>query len=98
MTIADRIKMLRLSLMVHSVIYYDLNDNIITDSEWTRRAKELVELQTKHPDIAASVKFHELYKDFDGSTGFHLAANADDAARGKARYLLQTRGNRKRKQ
>ena len=91
MVIADRIKQLRLSLMVHSIIYYELNDNIISDAEWSKRAKELVELQEQHPDIAETVVFADLYRGFKGDTGFDLAKGADEAAWGKAKYLLTTR-------
>lgn len=91
MVIADRIKQLRLSLMVHSIIYYELNDNIISDAEWSKRAKELVELQEEHPDIAETVVFADLYRGFKGDTGFDLAKGADEAAWGKAKYLLATR-------
>jgi len=91
MVIADRIKQLRLSLMVHSIIYYELNDNIINDAEWSKRAKELVELQEQHPDIAETVVFADLYRGFKGDTGFDLAKGADEAAWGKAKYLLATR-------
>lgn len=91
MTIAERIRQLRLSLMVHSIIYYELNDNIISDAEWSKRAKELVELQEQHPDIAETVVFADLYRGFKGDTGFDLAKGADEAAWGKAKYLLATR-------
>lgn len=91
MTIAERIKELRLSLIVHSIIYYEMNDNIISDAEWTQRAKELVGLQEANPEIADSVVFSDLFRGFKGDTGFDLAKGADEAAYGKARYLLATR-------
>ena len=42
-------------MIVHSVIYYTYNCNIISDDEWSKRAKKLVELQNKYPDIANKV-------------------------------------------
>ncbi len=59
-------------MIVHSVIYYTYNCNIISDEEWTKRAKKLVELQSKYPDIASKVIYADEFKDFDGSTGFNL--------------------------
>ena len=50
--ILARINQLRREILVHSVIYYRLNDNIISDEEWSRRAKELYDLQNKYPEIA----------------------------------------------
>ena len=73
-------------MIVHSAIYYVLNDNIITDDEWTTRAKELVRLQNEYPDVASQVVYAEEFKDFDGSTGFNLPK--DDKVLAKAQYLL----------
>ena len=73
-------------MVVHSAIYYVLNDNIITDDEWTTRAKELVRLQNEYPDVASQVVYTEEFKDFDGSTGFNLPK--DDKVLAKAQYLL----------
>lgn len=88
MTVHDRIRQLRLGLMVHSYIYYKLGKNIISDQKWDRGARELVKLQEQYPDIAEKVRFAELYRDFDGSTGYHLAGGADKAAIRKAYFLL----------
>lgn len=91
MDIADTIKRLRLSLMIHSYIYYELDDNIISDSEWSARAMQLVQLQRDYPEIAEKVCLADLYRGFTGDTGFHLAKAIDDAGKGKARYLLMNR-------
>lgn len=87
-SIADHIKRLRLSLMIHSIIYYEYNANIISDAEWSKRAQTLVKLQSDYPEIASEVILADLYKDFDGSTGFDLAKKADEGAYAKARYLM----------
>lgn len=59
--------MLQRQLMVHSYIYYELNDNIWTDSQWDEAAKELLTLDQK------GSAYETLFKDFDGSTGYQLA-------------------------
>jgi len=60
-------------IIVHSVIYYRMNSNLLPDKTWDIWARELVALQKDHPDIAAESVFWEDMKDFDGTTGFHLA-------------------------
>lgn len=73
-------------MVIHSAIYYVLNDNIISDNEWATRAKELVRLQEAHPEVASRVVYADEFKDFDGSTGFNLPK--DDRIMAKAQYLL----------
>lgn len=70
--IAELISRRRRQLIVHSVIYYRMNDNIIDDSTWSEWAMELVELQHRYPEIAANCPFSDDFKGFDGSTGFNL--------------------------
>lgn len=89
-TIEDKINQRRRQILVHSVIYYELNDNIISDHQWSEWANELVELQTKYPDIAQRCVYAAEFKNFDGSTGFNLPLN-DPWANHKARQLLSWR-------
>lgn len=71
-TIAAKIQQRRYQILVHSLLYYELDINIVSDNQWAAWGKELSELQTAHPDIASRVIFAEAFKGFDGSTGFHL--------------------------
>lgn len=58
-------------LIVHSFIYYHLNDNIWPDSKWDKTAKEVLAIIDK--STAKQSKFYEVFKNFDGSTGYNLA-------------------------
>lgn len=59
-------------ILVHSYIYYELDQNLIPDSTWTKWAFELAELRDKHPDIYKRSVYSWAFIDFDGSTGFDL--------------------------
>ena len=65
----------QLQILVHSYIYYQLNENIITDSVFDRWCKELAYLQTMHPEMIKQSEHYEAYKEFDGSTGAFLPFN-----------------------
>lgn len=78
----------RLQVLVHSCIYYELNENIVADSTWSAWAEELTELQKKYPKIADRVDYAKEFKGFDGSTGFHLPTRNPEIM-AKARYLLK---------
>lgn len=88
--IAELIAQRRRQLLVHSVIYYRMNDNIISDDKWLQWAKELVELQSKYPEIAQKQPYAEAFADFDASTGCNLPLD-DPWAIEKAQYLLDLR-------
>lgn len=70
--IAELILQRRLQMLVHSYIYYELNDNIISDNTWSKWAVELADLQNKYPEIAKTVEWSEAFKNWDGSTGAFL--------------------------
>lgn len=53
--IAELIKRRRLQILIHSCIYYEFNQNLITDTQWASWALELEQLQAKYLDIAKQV-------------------------------------------
>ena len=93
LSIAKLITRRRRQILVHSVIYYRLNDNIISDQQWSEWALELENLQTQHPDIASECPLADAFKDFDHSTGENLPLD-DPWALNKAQYLLMLRDKR----
>ena len=89
--IAELISRRRRQLIVHSVIYYKMNSNIIDDATWSKWAMELVDLQRSYPDIAAACPYADDFKGFDGSTGFNLALDDPWAIDVATRLLHSTR-------
>ena len=86
--IAELIERRRRQILVHSVIYYKLNQSIISDRQWSIWAKELQELQAEYPDISAKVWGADAFENFDCSSGFDLPLD-DPWAVHKANHLLQ---------
>lgn len=72
MTIEERIRQRRRQMLVHSYIYYELNDSIISDATWSKWAKELAQLQKDYPEESKRVEEYEQFKDWDGSSGAFL--------------------------
>ena len=73
--IATKIQQRRYQILVHSLIYYELDMNLVSDEKWAKWASELVELQNANPLISSQVIFAEAFKNFDGSTGYNLPYN-----------------------
>lgn len=88
--IAELINRRRRQLLVHSVIYYEMNDNLVSDHTWSQWAVELVELQKAYPDIAARCPYAGAFSNFDPSTGYNLPLG-DLWALSVARRLIQYR-------
>ena len=49
--IAEKIQQRRVQMLVHSYIYYLMDDNIVADHKWSAWATELADLQNKYPNI-----------------------------------------------
>lgn len=71
--IEELINRRRHQVLVHSYLYYQMNTNIIDDHTYDMWCKELAELQHQYPIESNNVEFYkEEFKEFDGSTGYHL--------------------------
>ena len=83
----------RRQVLIHSIIYYRMNENIVSDDTWAAWALELEDLQNKYPEIADRCPYAEGFKNFDHSTGMNLPLD-DSWAIGKATQLLGWRNAR----
>ena len=76
----------RQQVWVHSILYYRMNTNLVSDDTWSKWALELENLQRDYPKLAEQVPYHDIFKDFDHSTGSNLPDSPCMVA--KAQYLL----------
>lgn len=60
-------------IIIHSIIYYHLNTNCISDKEYDSVARQLVGMQKKvdRETLKRTMYYYCMY-DFDSSTGFDL--------------------------
>lgn len=70
----------RRQLHVHSVIYYHMGTNIISDATFDKWSNELVALNKKHPELLHTGFKHDLFADWTGDTGMHLPMHDDTHA------------------
>lgn len=68
----ELIKRRRAQMLIHSCIYYEMDDNIISDHIWQKWADELEHLQKIHPEDCNIDFFDKEFSDWDGATGTHL--------------------------
>ncbi len=81
----------RLQILVHSYLYYNRNENLISDKLWDTWAKELVELQSTNKELARKVRYDKEFRGFDACSGFNL--EYDNDIRNIAEKLLRVNKN-----
>ena len=69
----EYINFLQRFIIVHSYIYYELNDNVISDKDYDAKAKELVRYKNEYPELWNSSEYYKQFgDDYNGTTGFSL--------------------------
>lgn len=59
-------------ILVHSYLYYELDESIIGDHDFDIWSKQLADLIIERPDIFEKTAYYEDFIGFDGSTGHDL--------------------------
>lgn len=74
-----KINYLQRYIIVHSIIYYELNQNCITDKKYDAVCKQLVQMQSSVDESELKkTEYYYVMHDFDGSTGFDLCSRLND--------------------
>ena len=64
---------LQRQIIVHSIIYYELNDNVISDKDFDTLCKMLIKIQKEITKKEYSkTEYYYVFKNFTGETGFYL--------------------------
>ena len=79
LTIQDYISRLQRIIILHSYIYYELGDSVISDREYDAKTKELVRYKNEYPELWKNSMYYEQFgDDYNGSTGFTLYHDLDE--------------------
>lgn len=73
----ERCSVLQRKILLHSILYYELDKSIITDQQFDKMCKKLLTGIKHTKDYQKSDYFYVFY-DFDGSTGFDLYDRLED--------------------
>lgn len=84
----------RRQILIHSIIYYGLDDSLVPDARFDEWCRDLVELQEAFPERRDEGPYAEAFSGFTGATGFDLPLH-DPGALERARSLLRGRGRRR---
>ena len=74
-----KISYLQRRIIVHSLIYYEMGNSVITDKQFDAMCQQLVELQNvaEYEEFRETTYYYAMH-DFDGSTGFHISNRLTD--------------------
>lgn len=67
----EKCSFLQRKIIIHSIIYYELNESILTDQEFDKMCRKLLKGIQYTKNYQRSDYFYVFY-DFDGTTGFNL--------------------------
>ena len=70
--VQSKIRQRRSQMLVHSRIYYGLDENIVSDDKWQQWANELRDLQNQYPEYCKIGFFDKEFSDWNGDTGAML--------------------------
>ena len=73
--IKSKIRQRRSQMLVHSRIYYVLDENIVSDDTWQRWANELRDLQEEYPQHIKIDFFDREFATWNGDSGAFLPLN-----------------------
>ena len=88
LTMQDYIDFLQRYIIVHSYIYYELNNNIISDKKYDEKAKELVKYKNDYPELWKTSQYYKQFgEDYNGATGFTLYHDLDEDQKQRIRQI-----------
>jgi len=87
-TVKEKIRQRRSQMLIHSCLYYEMDQSIVDDYTWQRWADELADLQKNNPKDCNIGFFDREFSDWDGSSGYHLPLR-NEWVQAKAQYILR---------
>ncbi len=91
-TVKEKIRQRRSQMLVHSCLYYEMDESIVSDDKWQQWANELALLQLENPNDCRLDFYDEEFEDWTGASGAFLPLN-DPKVRSKAAYILKISEN-----
>lgn len=91
-TTQDIIDNLQRKIMLHSYIYYELDDCVISDHDYDNLGHQLVRYKEEYPDLWKKSKYYKQFGDeYNGSTGFDLYSKLEPEQKTIIQHIAQFR-------
>ena len=97
LTTQEYIDFLQRYIIVHSYIYYHLDNNVISDREYDLKARELTRYKNEYPELWKSSMYYKQFgDDYNGATGFTLYEDLNDKQKEIIRSIVNFIFNRQK--
>lgn len=73
-----KISYLQRRVIVACIAYYELDQSVISDTDYKELAEQLIEYQTANPEDSEKSTYYYTMKDFELSTGFDVYEKLND--------------------
>lgn len=88
----EYINFLQRFIILHSYIYYELDDNVISDKDYDMKARELVKYKNEYPELWKSSEYYKQFgDDYNGATGFTLYHDLNNKQKETIRVIASMR-------
>lgn len=88
----DKINHLQRLIVLHSYIYYELDQNVISDHEYNELGRKLVGYKKEYPELWKSSMYYEQFGDeYDGSTGYDIYQKLNNEQKRIIQYISEYR-------
>ncbi len=82
MTEKEKVEALERIIILHSIIYYEKDESVISDKKFDKLAKLLARKIQQHGEKRIrKTQYGYVFYDFDGTTGFDLTSRLNDSDR-----------------
>ena len=68
----EKIQLLQRSILVDSYVYYELNENLLADSDYDANTRQLLALKKTNPEAWEKSRYRRYFENFESGTGFDL--------------------------
>jgi len=86
----EKISTLQYWILVNSIIYYELSENVVSDKMFDANSAQLIKYKARWPKSYTKSRWNEVFKDFDGNTGFDLFSKLTKAQKEHMLYVARS--------
>lgn len=63
-SVVEKIQLLQRSILVQSFVYYELNENLLSDFQYDANAKQLAALKKEYPEDFKRSRYYDYFHDY----------------------------------